>query len=276
MASPQVGSVRRSVIAGSWYPGDPEQLRAMINGFLAKVPAQQLEGQLVGLIVPHAGYVYSGPVAAHAYAQLRHMHFTRVVIVSPVHRMYSGRFAITDKACYETPLGQVQLDTELVQAIERRVQVTRIGQDAEHSLEIQLPFLQSILGDFVLTPIMMGDQDLESALELGQAVVEAIGQEAALLVASTDLSHFHPYDTAARLDQVVLNAITAYDVQGLARTLATRKAEACGGGPVMAVMTAAQGMGATGAVLLKYMNSGDVTGDRDSVVGYAAAALLRR
>jgi AmmeMemoRadiSam system protein B len=122
---------------------------------------------------------------------------------------------------------------------------------------------------------MMGDQDWDSAVELGQALAEAIGEDTVLLVASTDLSHFHPYKVAVELDQMVLDRITAYDPQGLARTLSTRQAEACGGGPVAAVMVAAEKLGANRAVLLKYMNSGDVTGDRSSVVGYASAALLR-
>ncbi len=269
-------SVRRSVIAGSWYPGNAKQLRAMIDEFLNNVPAQKLDGELVGLIAPHAGYIYSGQVAAYAYAQLRGRAFSRVVVVSPVHRIYPGRFAVTDKAFYETPFGLVPVDTDLLQAIEQHIVLNRVSQDMEHSLEIQLPFLQYILGDFALTPIMMGEQDWESALELGQALAKAIGKEPILLIASTDLSHFHRYEIAVRLDQLVLDHITAYDPEGLARILATQKAEACGGGPVIAVMVAAQKLGANRAVLLKYMNSGDVTGERSSVVGYAAAALLRQ
>ena len=275
MATRGFSSVRRSVIAGSWYPGDPKQLRAMIDGFLENVPPQPLEGALVGLIAPHAGYVYSGQVAAHAYAQLRGKAFSKVLVVSPVHRMYPGRFAVTDKAYYETPLGLVPVDADLLQAVEQHTQLNYVSQDMEHSLEIQLPFLQHILGDFALAPIMMGEQDWESAVELGQGLAEAVGKEVVLLVASTDLSHFYRYDVAVKLDQIVLERITAYDANGLARALATHKAEACGGGPVMAVMVAAEKMGAHRAVLLKYMNSGDVTGDRSSVVGYAAAALLR-
>jgi len=267
-------NVRHSVIAGTWYPGDPKQLRTMIDGFLAQVPSQPLEGKLVGLISPHAGYMYSGQVAAHAYAQLRGKAFPHVVVVSPVHRIYTGEFATTDKDYYETPLGLVPVDTDLLQAVERKVRLSHVGEDMEHSLEIQLPFLQHMLGGFALTPIMMGEQEWDSAANLGRALTEAIGQEAALLVASTDLSHFHRYEAAVQLDQLVLDRITAYDPEGLARTLGTHKAEACGGGPVMAVMLAAQGLGAKRAVLLKYMNSGDVTGDRSGVVGYAAAALL--
>jgi len=266
-------TVRHSVIAGQWYPGDPRALRAMMDGFLNKVAAVPLDGELVGLIVPHAGYVYSGQVAAYAYSQLQTHRFPRVVIVSPVHRMYVGSLAMTDKAYYETPLGLVRVDKELVQALATRVEINRVSQDMEHSLEIQLPFLQHVMGDFSLTPIMMGDQDRDSAVELGHALAEVIGQEQILLVASTDLSHFHRYDEAVRLDERVIQNIADYDPDGLSRTLAGEEGEACGGGPVIAVMRAAQVLKANRAVVLKYMNSGDVTGDHSSVVGYAAAAL---
>jgi AmmeMemoRadiSam system protein B len=267
--------IRGSVIAGSWYPGDPKQLRAMIQGFLDKVAPQALAGELVGLVSPHAGYVYSGQVAACAYALLSGQSFSRVLIVSPVHRMYPGRFAITDKSSYETPLGSVPLDVELLQAMERRVELNRVTQDMEHSLEIQLPFLQHMLGDFLLTPIMMGEQDWESSAELGKAIADAVGNERVLLVASTDLSHFHRYSEAMRLDRLVLDRIAALDPEGLAAILANREAEACGGGPVSAVMVAARTLGVDHATVLKYLNSGDVTGDHREVVGYAAAAFLR-
>ncbi len=236
------------------------QKRTMVSLFA------KLRMVLVGLVL--------SLLSAAVYAQLRDKTFPHVVVVSPVHRIYTGEFATTDKDYYETPLGLVPVDTDLLQAVERRIGLNHVPQDMEHSLEIQLPFLQHVLGNFALTPIMMGEQDWDSAAKLGQALVEAIGKGAALLVASTDLSHFHRYEAAVQLDQLVLNHITAYDPEGLARTLGTHKAEACGGGPVMAVMVAAQALGANRAVLLKYMNSGDVTGDRSGVVGYAAAALL--
>jgi AmmeMemoRadiSam system protein B len=266
--------IRRSVIAGSWYPGDPKQLRSMLDGFLNQVPPQPLEGRLVGLISPHAGYIYSGQVAAYAYSQLRGQSFPKVVVVSPVHRVYTGEFATTDKAYYETPLGLVPVDTESVAAVESHVRLNHVSQDMEHSLEIQLPFLQHVLGNFALTPIMMGIQEWDSAARLGHALARVFEEQPALLVASTDLSHFHSYEVAVRLDQLVLDRITAYDPEGLSRTLETHRAEACGGGPVMAIMLAAKGLGANRVVLLKYMNSGDVTGDHSGVVGYAAAALL--
>ena len=272
---PDSRTIRHSVIAGQWYPGEPRQLRAMIDGFLAAVDTAPLPGELVGLIVPHAGYVYSGQVAAYAYAQLKGRKFNRVVVVSPVHRLYLGTLATTDKAYYETPLGLVPVDQEMVQALAVRQHLNRVAEDMEHSLEIQLPFLQHTLGEFRLMPVMMGDQDRQSAAELGAALAEVIGTEPVLLVASTDLSHFHSYNAAVDLDQEIIRHIVALDAQGLARAVETDRGEACGAGPVMAVMTAALKLKAGRAVLLKYLNSGDVTGDRSSVVGYAAAALMR-
>lgn len=272
---PDSRTIRRSVIAGQWYPGEPRQLRAMLDGFLASVETAPLEGQLVGLIVPHAGYVYSGQVAAYAYAQLKGRKFDRVVVVSPVHRLYLGTLATTEKAYYETPLGLVPVDREMVEALSVRQHINRVSEDMEHSLEIQLPFLQHTLGEFALTPIMMGDQDKQSATELGMALAEIIGTQPVLLVASTDLSHFHPYNAAVHLDQEIVRHIVAIDAKGLAGAIETGDGEACGAGPVMAVLVAALKLKASSAVLLKYMNSGDVTGDRSSVVGYAAAALTR-
>jgi len=265
--------VRRSVIAGTWYPGDPRTLRAMVDDLLGQVPTQTIEGDLVGLVSPHAGYVYSGQVAAYAYALLRGRSFSHVAVVSPVHRVYPGRFGVTVHDCYETPLGPVPVDGELLEALAHDVHVDRVSEDKEHSLEIQLPFLQTVLGQFSLLPIMMGDQDWRSCAELGRSLARIIqaSRDPVLLVASTDLSHFHPYEEAVRLDRKVTDLISAYRPEALI----AGRLEACGIGPVAAVMVAAESLGANKAVVLKYMNSGDVTGDRSSVVGYAAAALLR-
>jgi AmmeMemoRadiSam system protein B len=267
--------IRRSVIAGSWYPGSRAELERTVDGFLANVEEEVVEGQLMGLIAPHAGYIYSGQVAAYAYKQLEGKAFDAVALLSPVHRLYIGPFAVTAYRYYETPLGLVEVDSELVEAMRREVGLQRVGRDEEHSLEIQLPFLQRVLGEFKLLPIMMGDQAWETEQALGQALAKVLQDRKALLVASTDLSHFHDYDTAVSLDRVVLEHIEAFDPQGLARDLAARRCEACGGGPVVAVMLAAKALGADRAKVLKYANSGDVTGDRWRVVGYAAGAIYK-
>ncbi len=275
MEEVKASEIRRSVIAGSWYPGTKDELEQMLDGFLARAEREELEGKLMGLIAPHAGYIYSGQVAAYAYKQLEGLSFERVAVISPVHRMYVGRFAVTDKAYYETPLGLVEVDGELVDAIDEAIGLNRLERDNEHSLEIQLPFLQRMLGGFKLIPIMMGDQSMSSCQTLGKALTEALKGKEALIVASTDLSHFYPYSTAVRMDKVVLEDVERYDPEGLMRDMRAGKCEACGGGPVVAVMLAARALGADKAKVLKYANSGDVTGDLSSVVGYMAAAIYR-
>lgn len=269
--------VRKSPIAGSWYPGTPEALARDVDRYLNQVPAQTIPGVLVGLIVPHAGYMYSGPVAAYAYKLLEKRSFDVVAVVSPSHRAYYRGNAITEKRYYWTPLGTVPVDEELVTALARHAPVTRVPQDQEHSLEIQLPFLQRTLAEgWTLLPVMMGaDHSLAASQVLGTGLAAVLKDRRALLVASTDLSHFHNEATAHRLDQMVLDRVNAFDPEGLAEALAANRCEACGGGPVVAVMLAAQALGATEARVLRYATSADVTGDRSNVVGYMAAALTR-
>lgn len=268
--------IRPSAIAGQWYPGSAPELTRMIEGFWSHIPPQPIEGDIVGLISPHAGYVYSGQVAAYAYQQIRGRPFDAVVVVSPVHRMYVGPYAVTAADAYRTPLGDVPLDTDLVTALDERLGLNRIPRDNEHALEIQLPFLQLALGPFKLVPIMLGEQDWPTCVGLAHALAEILAGRRALLVASTDLSHFHPARQAERLDRLVTDKIDAFDPDGLSRLLAQHAAEACGGGPVVAVMLTAQALGANRSRVLHYAHSGHVSGDMSSVVGYAAAVLYRQ
>ena len=269
----QGARVRRSTIAGSWYPGTSRSLSDTIRGFLAKVELEPLPGKLVALISPHAGYVYSGQVAAHAYRHLEGSSFDRVIVISPVHSTYLGRYAVTSADFYETPLGTVPVDAELVDMLMQELPIQRVSRDHEHSLEIQIPFLQYTLGEFRLTPIMMGEQSWDACVRLAEALVKTIGRRQVLLVASSDLSHFNSYSAAQRLDSIVAESIRQFDPEGLSSALDESRCEACGGGPIIATMLAAKSLGADGATILKYANSGDVTDDRTSVVGYLAAAL---
>lgn len=269
--------IRESVIAGSWYPGHPETLKTQIGKYLDQAPLVPLKGTLVGLVVPHAGYMYSGGVAAHAYKVLLQQPFDRVLILAPSHRAYFQGASVYRSGGYRTPLGIVPLDHELIESLSQRSSLFDYVPKAEaqeHSLEIQLPFLQVVLGEFRLTPILMGDQSFESCRKLADAIVHVCEGKKVLLVASTDLSHFHPYQEAKRLDQVVLDRVSAFDPAGLAQDIEKRICEACGGGPMVALMLAAQELGATKSRILQYANSGDVTGDTQSVVGYMAAMLL--
>ncbi len=272
------GPIRESVIAGSWYPGDPKVLRGQVLQFLAEANPPPIEGELVALISPHAGYMYSGQVAAYAYKLLKGKRYDVVVIVAPSHRAYFRGASVYPRGGYRTPLGIVPVAERLTERLREVCPLVDYVPQAhaqEHSLEIQLPFLQVVLGEFELVPLVMGEHDFYTCEELAKAIVEVVKGERALLVASTDLSHFHPYPQAVALDKVVLEHVEAFDPEGLSRDLKSGRCEACGGGPMVAVMLAAKALGASRAKVLKYANSGDVTGDRSSVVGYMAAAIYR-
>jgi AmmeMemoRadiSam system protein B len=269
--------IRKPVVAGQFYTDNPEALSSQIDGFLEKARQEELPGEVLALIAPHAGYMYSGQVAASAYRQIQGQSFRTVIVIAPSHRFPFNGASVYHRGGYETPLGVIPVNIQMAQTIlERGAQLNFYPQAhaMEHSLEVQLPFLQRALGDFQLVPIVMGDQGLSACQTLAEAVSSPMGEEKALLVASSDLSHFHPYDQAVDLDKVILEAVDAFDPQRLHQALRGGRSEACGGGPMVAVMLAAKKLGASGAKVLAYSNSGDVTGDRGSVVGYMAAAIF--
>jgi AmmeMemoRadiSam system protein B/AmmeMemoRadiSam system protein A len=270
--------VRESVIAGSWYPGDPARLTKDIQGYLERVPEHKIGGEVTALIAPHAGYMYSGQVAAHAYKLLEKKAYDIVVIIAPSHRASFPGASVYPEGGYRTPLGTVPIAEDVTEALmNKSTLISSIPQAhaQEHSLEIQLPFLQVVLEDFHLVPIVMGQQDLPTCKEVSASIADAVKGKNALLIASTDLSHFHSYEQAVELDQVVIDHVDAFDPEGLSKALRRRQCEACGGGPVVTVMLAAQARGANKSEVLHYANSGDVTGDHSSVVGYMAAALYK-
>lgn len=277
----KMGQTRKPVVANQFYPGAPVALTKEITAFFKNAKKEPIPGRIAGLIAPHAGYMYSGQVAAYSYKLLEGLSFETVVVISPSHIAYFQGASVYNGGAYETPLGAIQVDTALAakitEANEKVLLSTKghgfAGNRAEHALEVQLPFLQIVLGKFKLVPIVIGDQDWTTCEALAEALVKALKGESALVVASTDLSHFHPYDEAVRLDNVVLNHVNDFDPQGLFTDLSTGACEACGGSPMIAAMLAAKGLGADQAKVLKYANSGDVTGDRSGVVGYMAAVM---
>jgi AmmeMemoRadiSam system protein B len=281
---PKPQSVRQSVIAGSWYPGTEAGLTRTVDDYLARVAAEPLiAGQLIGLICPHAGYAYSGPTAAHAYHQLQGRSIDTVVLMGPSHRAWVGDYAVSVEDAYETPLGLVPLDGEFIAALANRVPLTRVRRDAEHSLEIQLPFLQRQLTDFRLVPIMMSADDPAVAQRLASALVETIREQPerlgrTLLVASSDLHHIENYDQVVRRDQRVVDAVAVYDLEALTAALMDRHSTVCGRMPILTAFHAGQALGTDQARVLYHTTSGDVTGDRapgQYTVGYMAAALYR-
>jgi AmmeMemoRadiSam system protein B len=275
-----VEDIRPSILAGTWYPGQPDRLRAQIRGFLKEAPDPDASGgELRALIVPHAGYAYSGGVAAYAYKWLLRQPFRQVVIVAPSHRHAFRGASIDRKTGHETPLGVVPADLVLSEALRRLSPVfsyVPAGHAQEHSLEIQIPFLQETLRDFSLVAIIQGSQDEETAEEISRALARGLRDKKVLLVASTDLSHFHAYAQARSLDKRVLDRVAAFDEAGLMQDLRSDRVEACGGGILVTVMKTARRLGADRAQVLHYANSGDVTGDRSGVVGYLAAALIKQ
>ncbi len=276
--------IRPPAVAGTWYSDDPTELRGELDNYLSEADDFKL-GEIVGLVSPHAGYTYSGPVAAYAYRQIEGRHYDVVVVIAPSHAEAFSFASVYGRGAYETPFGLVPVDTMLAKAIagnRERVKISDRGHRQEklgrqeHSLEIQLPFLQLALGDFKMVPVVMGDQSEEVVEDLAAALVKALQGRKALLVASSDLSHFHPYAEANRLDSVVLNRIADFDASALLNDLQHYRVEACGGGPICAVMEASRKLGADQAKILRHANSGDVpAGDRDRVVGYTAAAFYR-
>jgi AmmeMemoRadiSam system protein B len=270
--------IRKSVIAGSWYPGNPEILKADIESFFHHVADQDIHGQIIGLIAPHAGYVYSGQVAAYAYKKIRGERFDAVIVIGPSHRTYFQGVSVYNKGGYETPLGIVPVNVSLANRIMAQsgmVSYIPAAHMQEHSIEIQLPFLQVALGEFQFVPLVMGDQSQQACETLAESIRDAVGNQKVLVVGSSDLSHFHSYDKATTLDHVAISHMVKMDGQGLLRDLENDACETCGGGPVAATMMISQKLGAKSAALLKYANSGDVTGDKKSVVGYASAVFYK-
>ena len=268
--------IRESILAGSWYPADAKRLREDVESYLQKASVPDLQGQLFAILSPHAGYRYSGQVAAYGYKLLERRKFDTVVVIAPSHRAYFSGVSVYDRGGFRTPLGMVPLDTELVIALKERDPRIRFVAEAhaqEHSLEIQLPFLQVVMPGFKLVPLVMGDQSFATCQWLAEAIAGCVNKKSVLVVASSDLSHFHPYEEAERLDQVILGKVNAFDPGALSESLKNGKCEACGGGPMVTAMLIGKKLGANKSQVLYYANSGDVTGDHSGVVGYMAAAV---
>lgn len=274
--------VRPSPIAGAWYPGDPEMLRTSVDSQLQAAQIPTLEGEVVGVIAPHAGHRYSGAVAAHAFRCLQGMEPAVVAIVSPMHQPSSGKLCSTDHRAYATPLGEIPVDHALIDEFESALDpqlgltIERIRFDQEHSLEIELPFLQRTLGaSFRLLPLMMRDQTKITCEAVGHALATVLKSKSHILVASSDLSHFKSDTVARRLDAFMLDRVAAFDPTGILEAEQKKLGYACGKGAMAAVLWAAKDLSATDVKVLQYANSGDVTGDFYSVVGYGAAVITR-
>jgi len=276
-------TIRRPIVAGQFYESDAEALRAQIkNCFLHKIGPQKLPKvnlhtqprNIVGMICPHAGYMYSGPVAASAFYELaQDGKPDTVVLMGPNHTGYGSALGMMRQGVWQTPLGNIEIDTQLADQIKHETNIIDADELAhryEHSIEVQLPFLQFLYGNsFKIVPICFLMQDYDSAVEVGRALEEALDATNTVVIASSDMTHYERAETAAAKDQAALKAVTELDAKRFYETVEAQNITACGYGPITALITYAKGVCAK-AELLNYHNRGDITGDHSSVVGYAA------
>lgn len=281
-------TIRRPTVAGQFYEADAEELRAQIKScFLHKLGPQKLPEvnqhvhprSIVGLICPHAGYMYSGPVAASAFYELaQDGKPDTVVLLGPNHTGYGSALSMMREGVWQTPLGKVEINTALADQIRQETSVIEVDDLAhryEHSIEVQLPFLQFLYGDtFKIVPICFLMQDYESAVEVGGALEEALDATNTVVIASSDMTHYEPAKKASEKDQAALKAVTDLDAKRFYDTVEALNITACGYAPITALITYANGACAK-AQLLNYHSSGDITGDHSSVVGYAAVSFRK-
>jgi len=280
--------VRRPCQAGAFYAGTAESLKKQIeNCFLhelgpGKIPETIKTGprQVVGLVCPHAGYMFSGPVAAHAYYKLALDGKPDIVVLfGPNHTGYGSALAVMKEGFWRTPLGDVEIDAELAKQIVDESHIIDVDDSAhrfEHSIEVQLPFLQYLYGsEFKIAPICFLMQDLSSARDVGQAVAKVLAGKNAVIIASSDMTHYEPQKSAETKDKMALEAVEEMDEAKLYSVIEAHRISACGYGPIAALITAAKNLGMKKAKLLCYKTSGDVIGDYSSVVGYATVCLTK-
>jgi AmmeMemoRadiSam system protein B len=277
-----IPSVRPSPIAGTWYESNPQTLARIVDGYLDQAQLPELPGQVLAVIAPHAGHIYSGAVAGYAFAAARGLTPDLVVVVSPMHHLYAQPLLTTAHGAYLTPLGEIPVDLKALSKLDSCLReklgfgLTPVANDPEHSLEIELPFLQrAIKSTFHLLPVMLRSQTPDVSRQVGEALAETLRGRNMLLVASTDLSHFYNQATANKLDAAMLDQVAAFSPDGIFEVEKNGKGEACGIAALAAVLWAARALGADTVKVLKHATSGNVTGDFQRVVGYGAAVVLK-
>jgi AmmeMemoRadiSam system protein B len=277
-----ISPVRPSPIAGMWYEGNPAALSLAVDRYMDQADIPVLSGEVIAVISPHAGHKYSGPVAGYAFAAVRNKAFDLVAVLSPMHQPYYDSLLTTAHEAYSTPLGDVLVDKDSLADLDSRLQkdlgegLVPVAYDQEHSLEIELPFLQRALaGGFKILPVMVRSQSARVSQQLGKALAETLTGRNALLVASTDLSHFYTQKQAEIYDTEMLRRVEAFAPEKVFSAEKEQKGFACGLGALTAVLWAAKALGGDSVKVLRHATSGDVTGDYSSVVGYGAAVILK-
>jgi hypothetical protein len=278
--------VRRPSFAGSFYPVQSNLLNKLIQdsflhnlgpGRLPKPPSK--DRNILSVVCPHAGYIYSGPSAAYSYLNLAEQKKPEtIIIVGPNHTGWGSPISMMGEGSWETPFGQVPIDEDLARDIFNRSDLIDMNETAhvrEHSIEVQLPFLQFIYDEFKFIPICMGLQDLESSISVGQTLAQVSRDKDMIIIASSDLTHQEPQESANKKDRIILNSIEEMDEKKLQEEVYANKISMCGYGPVSVALVASKLLGAKRAVLLSYYTSGDIIGDYSAVVGYAATKITK-
>jgi len=274
--------VRPSPIAGQWYEGDPKMLARIVDKYLDEAQLPELDGEVMAVVAPHAGHTYSGAVAGYAFAALRGRKPKLVAVIAPMHHPYREPLITTAHAAYSTPLGDIPVDKDALRELDVILK-SEVGfglspkqRDPEHSLEIELPFLQRALSSkWTLLPVMVRAREPRVSQGLGKALAQVLRDKNFLMVASTDLSHFYNQPTALTYDRAMLNEIESFNPEGAFDLERAGKGFACGLGALTAVMWASRELGADTVKVLRHATSGNVTGDYSSVVGYGAAVILK-
>lgn len=266
--------IRKPAVAGMFYPANKSRLEEELDLLNSMVPVNELN-DIFGIVVPHAGYIYSGKTAAYAYKLLVDKTIKNIFIVSPSHREYFNGISVYDGDAYETPLGVVPVNSSLAQKLTEGSEFIKLssqGQMQEHAVEVQIPFLQKILNDFQIIPIVMGDQSSLLIEELAKSLAKVVDNES-IVIASSDLSHYYSKAEAFEKDSIVEEKIKQFDIEGLLNSIDTGKCEACGAGPILVLLKSAQLKGYNKAEVLNRSDSGDITGDHNEVVGYLSAVI---
>lgn len=275
---------RPPAVAGMFYPSNPDELRTTLDHSFRNQkfgpglpPPSMTKRKIYGILTPHAGYMYSGPVAANGYYHISSQDFTNAVIVGPNHYGIGSGVATMKEGVWETPFGQVEVNSAWTQGMSERSNVVDfddVAHSRDHCLEVQLPFLQYIRDQFTIVPVILRMQDIDTAYDLGKAISETVNDSNdTVLIASSDLTHYEPNESAHKKDSELINAILDLDVPKFYSVLERMDVSACGYGAIASIMVAARSLGATKGELLKYATSGDVTGDTGPVVGYSSVVF---
>lgn len=283
--------IRKPAVAGSFYPKNREELKKTVDAYMLNVKQKQITGRILGLISPHAGYIYSGQVAAYSYRKVKDRNYDTVIIVGPSHRVYLRGASVGKWDAYATPLGNVTVNKEIVKdllSIGEPFHFVKEAHMREHSVETQLPFLQRVLKNFDIVPIVMGIPSLTDCERISKALSEAVGERNVLFVASSDMSHFPDYVNANKVDRKTLSLIEKFDpelvfnseAESLAKGIPNLSTTLCGLSSVVTVMMTVKHLGGDEVKILYYANSGDVAirgrQEKRRVVGYGAVAFYEK